>query len=55
MREIAETFHNVPQEMFDENNWDWNGLILQLRDLDQRFPDVRTYNLSLDMEEVRKI
>ena len=53
MREIAESLHETPLEMFDERNWDWNSLALQLRALEKRFPEVIPYCLAAELEHVQ--
>jgi hypothetical protein len=53
MREIAEALHEVPVEMFDERNWDWNKLILRIRDLEGRFPQFASYCIASQLERVK--
>lgn len=53
IQELTDVLHNLPVEMFDAEQWDWNFYIDALRNFEQQFPDVQTMNLAATLEPIR--
>lgn len=51
--ELADVFHNLPQEMFREEIWDWNLLEAGLRDFEEKFPDDKIYPFATMLRDIR--
>lgn len=52
MREIAEVLHETPLEMFNPNTWDWHSTLARLRNLEENYPEARTYGMARRFEEI---
>lgn len=52
MKEIAETLHETPIEMFSPKSWDWNSTLDRLRNLEEKYPEVRVYQMAKSFEEI---
>ena len=51
--ELADTFHNLPHEMFQEDVWDWNLLECGLREFEEKFPDDKIYPFAGMLRRIR--
>lgn len=49
---LTDRLHNLPTEMFDPVNWDWNALEASLVDFENHFPEDSFFKFS---ETIRKI
>jgi hypothetical protein len=50
--DLTDRLHNLPWEMFDPGNWDWNMLEASLAEFESRFPEDSLFRFS---EKVRAI
>ncbi|MEM7147254.1 MAG: hypothetical protein AAF591_19215 [Verrucomicrobiota bacterium] len=53
--ELADVFHNLPAEMFDERNWDWNSLERSLQRFQEKFPKASPYDFAKMIDEIRSM
>ena len=51
--ELADVFHNLPQEMFREEVWDWNLLEAGLRGFEEKFPDDKVFSFAAMLRDIR--
>ena len=51
--ELADVFHNLPQEMFREEVWDWNLLEAGLRSFEEKFPDDKIFPFAAMLRDIR--
>ena len=51
--ELADVFHNLPQEMFRKEVWDWNLLESGLRSFEDKFPDDKIYPFAAILRDIR--
>lgn len=51
--ELADVFHNLPDEMFREEVWDWNFFEAGLRDFEEKYPDEHFYSFAAMLREIR--
>mgnify|MGYP007101662339 CR=1 FL=1 len=51
--ELADTLHNLPQEMFKEGVWDWNLLEYGLRDFEGKFPEDKIFPMAAMLRRIR--
>lgn len=53
VEELADTFHNLPVEMFRENVWDWNSLEYAFRNYEEKHPQEFTFNFARKLRDIR--
>ena len=53
IEKLTDILHNLPTEMYDPDQWDWNSYIYGLRQFEKDFPDVQTTNLAAMLESIR--
>jgi hypothetical protein len=51
--ELADVFHNLPDEMFREEAWDWNGFEAALQDFEEKYPEDKFYPFAARLREIR--
>lgn len=53
IEQLTDILHNMPTEMFDSEQWNWNFYICALWGFQEKFPDVQTANLAEMLESIR--
>ena len=43
---LADAFHNLPHEMYDESSWDWSRVEFYLHEYEKSFSEVRAFRFS---------
>ncbi len=51
--ELADVLHNLPQEMFRKEVWDWNLLEAGFRDFEEKHPDDGIFPFAAKLREIR--
>lgn len=51
--ELADVFHNLPQEMYREEAWDWNLLEAGLRSFEEKYPDDKVFPFAAMLRDIR--
>jgi len=51
--DLAEVFHNLPDEMFREETWDWNLFEAALLDFEGKYPEDKIYPFAALLREIR--
>jgi len=51
--ELADVLHNLPQEMYREEVWDWNLLEAGLRSFEEKFPDDKVFPFAAMLRDIR--
>ena len=51
--DLADVFHNLPDEMFREEAWDWNQFEAALLDFEEKYPEDKIYPFAALLREIR--
>lgn len=53
VEKLTDILHNLPTEMFDPEQWDWNSYIYALRKFEEEFNNVQTLDLAAMLETIK--
>ena len=51
--ELADTFHNLPQEMYKEGVWDWNLVEFCFRSFEDKFPEEKVFPFAAMLRTIK--